>query len=449
MKRYIVLTLLWLIGFETTGQGVIFDDDVYRSAPVKPQLMRGDYQAPQSFSLKKYCPKLSNQLSYSTSVGWAIAWQARSILYNKNHNLTGEERNKFIFAPAYIYQKANQNNEGGCDEGITLESGLKVVKEYGVPLFNDYVYFCGGSISPELDEQAANYKISDYSKVFELADTKEKRIRLVKKTLSEGWPVVVGMQAPPSLRRSREFWQPSESPSEQHPGQALCVVGYDDNKYGGAFEVANSWGGDWGNDGFLWIRYKDFAEFVKYAYEVFSAQTENHYRLKGGVKFQLSSKDFMPVESVGEGRYVMKETYSSGTQFQIFVTNEDPAFVYVFGSDLTNECFQIFPHKKTVSAALTYKSSHIAIPDENHFIEFDDTPGTDFLCVLYSREELDIEGIIQTIESSSGSFYEKVKSSLGKQVLNTNINWADEDIAFDASTDNGSIVSLVVEVKHN
>ena len=30
---------------------------------------------------------------------------------------------------------------------------------------------------------------------------------------------------------------------------AMCVVGYDDNKFGGAFLVMNSWGTGWGKGG--------------------------------------------------------------------------------------------------------------------------------------------------------------------------------------------------------
>ena len=37
---------------------------------------------------------------------------------------------------------------------------------------------------------------------------------------------------------------------------AMLVVGYSD-KYE-AFKIVNSWGRDWGNDGFVWIAYKAF-----------------------------------------------------------------------------------------------------------------------------------------------------------------------------------------------
>ena len=36
-----------------------------------------------------------------------------------------------------------------------------------------------------------------------------------------------------------------------HQMHAMTIIGYDDNKYGGAFEVMNSWGEAFGNKGFV------------------------------------------------------------------------------------------------------------------------------------------------------------------------------------------------------
>ena len=52
----------------------------------------------------------------------------------------------------------------------------------------------------------------------------------------------------------------------------MCIIGYDNYKYGGAFRVVNSWGKQYGDNGFLWIRYNDFK---KYAREVYLFQLKN------------------------------------------------------------------------------------------------------------------------------------------------------------------------------
>jgi C1A family cysteine protease len=52
-------------------------------------------------------------------------------------------------------------------------------------------------------------------------------------------------------------WQ-GKLPRENQEPHAICIIGYDDKRYGGAFEIVNSWGSDWGNGGYLWIKYNDF-----------------------------------------------------------------------------------------------------------------------------------------------------------------------------------------------
>lgn len=45
-------------------------------------------------------------------------------------------------------------------------------------------------------------------------------------------------------------------------GHALCIVGYDDNKYGGSFKFLNSWGAKYGDNGYVWMPYADFSNCV-------------------------------------------------------------------------------------------------------------------------------------------------------------------------------------------
>ena len=51
-------------------------------------------------------------------------------------------------------------------------------------------------------------------------------------------------------------------------GHALSLIGYDDNKEGGCFEIINSWGKEWGDKGRIWVKYSDFDKIVDEVYEV-------------------------------------------------------------------------------------------------------------------------------------------------------------------------------------
>ena len=85
----------------------------------------------------------------------------------------------------------------------------------------------------------------------------------------------------------QDVWNPTQDDASMmgFGGHAQCVVGYDDAKYGGAFLIMNSWGPQWGNNGFAWVRYKHFKYFVREAYgleamPLLAQQRINHLNAK-------------------------------------------------------------------------------------------------------------------------------------------------------------------------
>ena len=144
----------------------------------------------------------------------------------------------------------------------------------------------------------------------------------------------------------------------------------------------------------------------------------------------------------------MAGSYISGTRYRLYISNDEPAYVYVLGADLTNSVSRVFPPADNISPALVYASNHIAIPDEKWFIEMDDTKGTDYICVLYSKSALDIKQIISRIQNASGSFQDKVKTALGKQMVSASeTRFGQTGISFSA-TSYSQVVPVVIEIDH-
>ena len=76
------------------------------------------------------------------------------------------------------------------------------------------------------------------------------------------YPVVAGFTDYGSTLQdvgSSGIWYPRYS--KGRGGHAMTIVGYDDTFNGGSFRIVNSWGRDWGDDGYAWIRYSDFRRF--------------------------------------------------------------------------------------------------------------------------------------------------------------------------------------------
>lgn len=395
----------------------------------------------------------ANQLQLSTSVGWASSYGARTIL----HAITNEWTDpKFIsknaFSPVFVYHLTKESTEAGCSHEITLSQGLQTIKDNGAPLFADFLHFCPREIPEDVLAMAKNYGKVDFARLFDVQDEADYKIQRVKKALQEGLPVVAGMYSPPSLATAKRFWQPREQFSTEFPGHAVCVIGFDDEVFGGAFEFLNSWGRNWGNDGFMWIRYQDFAEFVKYAYEVFDApergQTEPD--LSGKLVFKLSDGEEMGLSPTDqEGVFRMNQPYSSGTRFRIYVSNNEPAYVYALGSDATGSIFPIFPHKPWISAALTYRTNEIALPDETHVIQMDNTIGMDYFCFIYSKDEMDFSQLIKDLENHAGSFEQRLKAALSKDLLlEENVHWERSGIGFSGNTRGKQLIAVIVEIEH-
>ena len=120
----------------------------------------------------------------------------------------------------------------------------------------------------------------------------------------------------------------------------------------------------------------------------------------------------------------------------------------MFSADEHNNVAVNFPYNSKISAALTYSSNDIALPGENTWLELDDTTGTDYLCVLFSKYSVDINSLLNHLQNSSGNFYDKVKSGFGKYLAPQNeINFNSSAMSFNATT-SGAMVPLIVEFAH-
>ncbi|MDX2303939.1 MAG: C1 family peptidase [Microscillaceae bacterium] len=435
------------------GTGCVLNPSLYEQIPLAATLMRGDFQKlPTSVSLRPYAPIPQNQGSYGTCVGWSTAYAARTILMAYHQNWTNSTLiTENAFSPYFIYEQAKSVNDVYCQEGTSLFNALEIIKEVGVVKVSDFGSQCGQTITPILEAKAQKFKIKEYRRLFETGSSG--KTLLVKKSLAENRPVIIGMQCCTKSflnAKGKDFWSilPGENANPEG-GHALTVVGYDDNKYGGAFELMNSWGTAWGNEGFIYLSYDDFEKYCFEAYEMilddFGSQN-----LAGEIRFELSSGMEMKTFYKGRGSYETISPYHSGTLFRLYISNQDPAYVYAFNSDLSRKNYKIFPHKPSVSAFLGYKGNNIAIPDEFNLIQMDANPGVDFFCILYSKEKLDIDRILADIEQTNGEFQERIYRVLSDKLFAPHEVSFDIDgkISFRALSTEKSIVPVIVSMPH-
>jgi Papain family cysteine protease/Domain of unknown function (DUF4384) len=436
------------------GMGLIFNKERYEQTPMKAPLMRGDYMGmPATASLKKYCPVPQNQGEYGTCVGWSSSYAARTIMEARQNQWTDPNQiSKQAFAPGFLYKLVKDPSDVDCMQGLVIEDALDEMKRSGVPKYTTFSESCTERIPNVAYTEAKKYILKDYARVFGDYDSYDTKVQAVKKSIYEGKPVVIGMLCAPSFGEAKNCWQPSEQASYNFGGHAMCIIGYDDNRCGGAFEIMNSWGTDWGNKGFIWIPYRVFDDFVKYAYEVidFPKAAPKTADLSGKIRIELlDGGDMTAVMANNSGIYKTTKPYYSGTKFRILISNNEPAYVYAFGSDLSKKSYSIFPHKVGISPALTYKQNNVAIPSEDHHVKMDEKVGKDYLCVIYSRDAIDIQKVMRSMESQAGDFATRLKAVLGDRLVSPeNIQFTAGQMNFSAVSNGKSAVALMLEIEH-
>ena len=445
------------------GTGLIFEPDRYEEVDLKPILVSRNYSSlPKAYSIKQYSPTPESQGRYGTCTAWASAFAARTI----SESIAIGRTDKILsssnaYSPAFLYKSIS--NDPDCNDGVSIIAAMEFMKNEGIvkrlPIESILDF---KDVQLSLFESSKRYPISDFVRlflkwgVFQIEG--DEKIIPVKKSIAEGKPVIIAFNDAPSfkLAYNRELWEPFiyENYNTIYSGHALCVVGYDDNKYGGAFEIQNSWGSNWGRDGYVWMRYADFDNWVREAYEII----ENLTNFKEVAEFSASIKievytnnDGMPVKYDQQGFYRTQSSYPSGTDFRFLMTNKHPSYVYAFSADgNTTRIERIFP-LRGISPILDYSESTIAWPGEYDWIRLDQITGTDYLVVLYSKEALNIDEIEKRFANESGSFPERVARSVGLNFINySNVQYNPNNMEFSTQSPNmKAVFGLLLAIDHN
>ncbi len=272
MKSILFGTSFLFIGI-TFGQGLKLDTKAYQSAEqFEPTEEQGFAQSvlPSKISYRSYTPMVDNQGENLTCVGWAVSYAQLSTQQNLQMGITDDIQKLFrAMDPYFVYSLIKGYNNKWCQEGSSIEDAMEVLKAYGTkPYFSDPWLKCNSTITQFAENQASYYTISGWKAV-----PNEGLVKNVKTALNNKLIVSVGVELTESFENgtavSFGMWAPKYGET-LIGGHAMCVVGYDDNKYGGSFEVMNSWGDKYGDNGFVWIKYADFAKLVSEAYVIYT-----------------------------------------------------------------------------------------------------------------------------------------------------------------------------------
>lgn len=231
--------------------------EVYDAAPSQP-LYRA--AVPVRVDLSPFAPKPDTQGQQGSCTAWATTFAARTIL-----GTLGGAAKEATFSPAFTFnlgkrlQAAKYSNTSmDCQSGLMIPIALDLLRDRGAMPWAQFPYDasrCDRQPTAEEASSAARARIGGWATL----ETRDG----VRQALAQSRPVVFSM----SLGQPFFTWTGKQtysyttsSPSDGL--HAMTIVGYDDEK--SAFRVINSWGSDWGDQGYFWLGYDSFDALARW-----------------------------------------------------------------------------------------------------------------------------------------------------------------------------------------
>ncbi len=198
-------------------------------------------QLPTSVVLRSKLPPAYNQEQFNSCTANALA----GAIQFYHHS----------YMPSRMFIYYNERKAQNClnqDDGSTLSVGLRTTSQYGAPVEAEWPYdeaHLYADPGPILYTQAVGDLITNYAAVDSLED--------LKSSLAAGWPVVIGMSVYPymeseEMASSGVLKMPAAN-EKSLGGHAVLCVGYNDATQ--SLLIRNSWGTDWGQQGYFWMPY--------------------------------------------------------------------------------------------------------------------------------------------------------------------------------------------------
>lgn len=451
MKRICILTffcLLWS-GFSVLAQedlvgGLVWNDEEYNQQPLKIGYDLAAVGLPPAHSLKHYCPPVINQGSTNTSVAWAVAWYGRTLVQavtcgRKEHSYL-ESYNAFFNHRLLV---------DDCTKPVSLTAMLKSIQQDGALKFREYKEVCPDTILPEISEAAKTHRLSGYTRLFQTFDSRDIKVNAIRAALAANNPVVVGSINTTSLEEAKEVWQITEQRTRKNAGQALCIIGYDDSKWGGAFEVVGSHGKSWGKHGFTWVKYDDVADVFQYGFELFDTQYGQCLvkTLEAQVKFIKTGGEVMEGTPSGFGSYALKQPYPNKTEFKIQITTTGRMFAYGLFADPSYNMFAFLPMEgQAVSNAFSEAKQNVMLPFGNFPFTLEPPTGTNQFVFVFSAVPLDVDQLSRTISRTPGDITQKVAELSTGRNIPKSIAWSN-DLKFTATPERDFFAVMTVRME--
>ncbi len=421
--------------------GLLFDEDRYED--IKTKAGHSGYVSkaiiPAYADWSDKMPPIGEQGTQNSCVAWAVATY-RSFQekleqgwdYNESH----------MASPSFIYNTLNK----GKDNGIFFEDALGLLATKGCLSLktmaydkNDYRKQPPRNYAKWYKNELEMFQIEKYDTLTnKFGNLTDGDIDSIKLQLYYEGPLLIGAILSPEwesfIENDRNFLIDDYEGIEIHnsfrnkkyTGHAMVVVGYNDEyrydpnieDYIGAFKIMNSWGDDWGNEGYLWMSYEAFKKSVFTVYIMVDkpynpAKVEKPVELGVLVK-QKGTKKFeeYPLVYNPQTKFFSLEdyTFNRRDKFILQMITNDNYSVYFVNITPKGDMYKVFPsHFDDKESSYVTPNLEYSFPDERGYTFATDF-GRELFIVILSQSELTDKDILAYKETGSTIVNEDIKN---------------------------------------
>lgn len=408
----VIASLFSLLVAEKTpsNMGMRFDKEKYQGLKLSfsPQTKAISFTSsvPSRIDYTDKMPSVGNQGNQGSCVGWSLGYALKS--HQEYIDREWGYTDNTICSPAFIYNSLN----GGVDGGLYPEDALEFLKETGcLPLsimpYDDSDY----TAKPPkgYKDIKDKFKIANYSKL--TSDTKitENDIENIRVSLADDGAVLAGFWV-------TDAWEHGLSSGDNvideretnlytgfYGGHAVTIVGYDNNKNGGAFKIMNSWGRNWGDDGYFWVTYKASLTLMAGAYRIVDIPSKKEsvdkiFDLDIDVK-KYNDKNYKSKKVYYDkktGFFSLKYDFKLNDKFKLKLTPEDNYSLYFININPEGDMYKLFPEDGYCSWVYTQEYTFPRRENTAYSFNPKDKYGTENFVIIVSTKELDVYNLISS-----------------------------------------------------